>query len=1157
MSKGRRETGKVNPEQLAAYRDLSAQERRELQEKLAQDPAAAELLSAFRRMDRELAALADPRPEPRLRSEFYAALEREAHPSRRQTLRHALRQLPGAAGQVAAAAVLLLLLVGAGLLFRGQLQLLSAPDATAPATGSATPDRAIGDPRGTAAASPTSPDASPVFPEVTPTFAVTVDASDPFAPFAGYMARWPEQTGMAHGSLRAGMKAYLQRVGGLVALQDAQLMADLQAQLQPQIPSWGQHSLQLVDLYGDETPELIVVLRPFVDVYTQDAQGILHVGGLGIPRYWPVEQTIVTDVEALDFSGDGRPELTVTYTFGSEGRRSQEVLVAQYDPARNFWEERLRVPIVDAGVAQDMLGEPFQPVQVTASQDGPPTLEITCAASGAFDAAFTGYLLRRELYLWNGSQMEMVLADRTEATTLGQYVNVSEAYLRQGHFTRALERYEWLYAGNVDLPAGTVTSGGQIGWRAFAAMRAGQIHALLGHQEEARAALLETRLSSSMIGLMAGYFAERYRATGDAAAAWAAMVTEEVLYEDPAQDADMLREMLYPGMALAAAWDKVSTAGADPLDSIDPYQALLDELGLEILHAVQADMDGDGAGELVVAQPLPSGEIMMWVLDRGEEGAFAAPLGLARDREQASAMPVDGPDGTYQVVPVADGLVGWDGQHVHAFQTPQAGYDSWLRSTRPDQACPVWPEELAVLDEALLRSETRRQEQEPGTTVPGPSTPTPTPVAPPAMSPTPVPTPQSTASPVPTPPPVRQPQAVAQGLLALDGWSSAGRYLAYWAHEPLDLTTNPQYPAGTLTLLDTESGDRCAYPRDRYDGAGPERRHAWLPGDHLLVFGHDGQYTLGSGCGTDFLDSSADAPAPIREVAAVSDDHRQLLLRGEEQYWLATVASPEFLEFLPVPDLQPGESYGYSFSPAGSRLGINRGEGGTVVVDTATGAVDHEVSWRGNGGSGAIFPPRWLGEDLYLLQSSQDRGPFLVRGGQIEPFVAELFARDPSPDQVARGAIIAPGEYALLLQHEGGVSLYHSAAGTVEDFRAQEGALDENGHWVFLTNSLQTDKLRYTALRRPLQATGDPLFMSATSTSVPRHFAGPQGRFVALLLANRVSIFTTQVPHTVDYELENYLSAQNARWSPDGEWLAVTGGLSGRREIGIFLLPSP
>jgi nucleoid-associated protein YgaU len=119
-------------ELLALYRDLDAASRREVDQHVQECAACAEQLAAYQTMDWELAKLTDPRPDTRLRDEFYSAIgARDRQADRRM-------DLSLLAGRAFELALVTLLIVGLGFTLRGRLQ---SPGASSPLppSGSARP----------------------------------------------------------------------------------------------------------------------------------------------------------------------------------------------------------------------------------------------------------------------------------------------------------------------------------------------------------------------------------------------------------------------------------------------------------------------------------------------------------------------------------------------------------------------------------------------------------------------------------------------------------------------------------------------------------------------------------------------------------------------------------------------------------------------------------------------------------------------------------------------------------------------------------------------------------------------------------------------------------------------------------------------------------
>lgn len=762
-------------EKLATYRDLSAAEQQQLAECLEGDPAAGELLEAYRRMDRQLKQLPDPVPDPALSRQFRAAVARE--PNRGQRGLAWLGRAPALAGQVAAVAFLLFVVLAAGWLFRDQLQTLGQPaSATTPAALEETAPSVLASAVAAPSGTPTPFGSTPplvLFPGPTPTPAVTVDPADPFGPFADYMAHWPEQTGMAQGALRAGVKSFLQAWGGLEALDDPAVLAELEAQLRPHVPVWNEDSLQVVDVYPGGTPELVVAVLPGVEVFAQDGTGTIHVRGLGIPNYLPMEASWPQQVQVVDLD-DGFPEIMITYTSGEEYDRAAEVLVRQFNAVESSWVSRgwrAAVP--------DLLALParVEPVRLY-SQETPSRLVLTCPTVGAFDLPLSPEnvyerLLRQDHYLWNGFNFELSVSERATPRTQRQYANVAEAHLRVGDFTGALIRYRLLGAGETGLPAGAQ----EPDWRTLALLRAGQLHALLGEAEPAHQMLREAQLSSTQLGRVVGIFAEVYEESGDLVTAWAALLADGELIQEILSQQNGLAggpgaplALFYPGMALAASLEDVApddVAQMSVVDLLDRWQGD----GLAVSAGRLADMDGDGALEIVAVQPVPSSSgpayQIVSLLDHGSQGWFAVSLGEVATADVPENQlpspqlllpePEPAPEGQYLLIDIGGFFAGWDGQRTHYYQAATPGYPERLRSNRPDHLCP-----LPALEQSVYARLTVTPTTFPPTEMAPEMTPTPfaypgagpspssTPFAP-EVTPTYPPYPDPVLSPTPTP----------------------------------------------------------------------------------------------------------------------------------------------------------------------------------------------------------------------------------------------------------------------------------------------------------------------------------------------------------------------------------------------------------------------
>jgi hypothetical protein len=321
--------------------------------------------------------------------------------------------------------------------------------------------------------------------------------------------------------------------------------------------------------------------------------------------------------------------------------------------------------------------------------------------------------------------------------------------------------------------------------------------------------------------------------------------------------------------------------------------------------------------------------------------------------------------------------------------------------------------------------------------------------------------------------------------LRLDSWSPTGHYLAYWQYTAADLARNP-IPPGLLTFYDMSSRITCSLPSAfGYNGiSGTQNRYAWRSDGNFLLFKGRDLLILPDPCHESHSSFVNFFPEPIQEVVAVHRFQAFYLLKGQSQYWLYHPFADEGLQILSVEEVAPHSLNAYAISPQGRYVGINLTDGGTVIVETATGQVKSTISWS-HFDDVDMWPPVWLGEDMYLIQrTTADQGPLLVTlDGDIQP-VAALFGLPPSSQQMAWGVSIGFQEYAILFQdflddaNRNQVWLYHSATGDVETLAFTSGEFDPNGRWLFLRKDQENDsESRYELWWREIEA--------ASTTALP------------------------------------------------------------------------
>jgi tetratricopeptide (TPR) repeat protein len=655
-------------EKIAAYRDLNEEERRQLEEIVSNDPQAAALLAEYQKMDEELGQLPLPVPRRAFTAEVREALENERTAGSNGGLLPMLRTLPGAALRIALVVAFIFVAAAIGNSFRQQLQLSGALDEEATATvATATMAAIMGE-----------NDALPT-PIPTPTFAAEIDPQDPFRPFLDALQAGPQAMGQARGALRAGMTVYVQQAGGLATVQDAGFDSLLE-QVRPSIPhgneaSWAEDAVQLVDLDGDGSQELIVALLPNVERYYEDDTGAIRVQELARPAYGEVQSSWPLAVEVADLTGDGVSEVGVTYNSVTSSEIGQQFVLVQWDGEQGLWQSTLTVPLpyVEADVA---------PVQIHQDQQ-PPAIETVCYAHGIFQGPGANEMLQRNLFQWDGDSFEWRLAQRAEATTAVQRLNVAEAYLRQGQLSAALHLYQQLSS----------EAGDGSDWQAIAALRVGQLLAIEGRQTEALQALAVAAEQSPAVRHLAQTFAAAYEETASAPSAWQTMVTDGASYATPDEGGALapspanMTALNYPGMALALAVNGMErTLIPDPA----AVQAFLEQQGFTIGGVVSDDYDGDAVNELLVAYAVTGERALVSLLDEADEGWYALDLVGAGSLEDVMHMVVGHDQGEVSVLAVERRLLLWDGRH--AYQLALNGYGDLSYSADPAYLCPLWAE---------------------------------------------------------------------------------------------------------------------------------------------------------------------------------------------------------------------------------------------------------------------------------------------------------------------------------------------------------------------------------------------------------------------------------------------------------------------------------
>ena len=636
---------------------------------------------------------------------------------------------------------------------------------------------------------PTTPAALPTQPAMTP--APAGDLSATRAAMAAYQP--PADAGPLVSALIGEVTAWLERSNDLAALQ---LALDDAATL-----NQGPVTVTSKDLTGDHLPEVVVQipvtglpLLVFVDQAGAYASYALP------PNYarthtdaWPVGPGVTAwgvpqpSLELADLTGDGLPEILVTYLFpGGSGFRL-EPMIFQWQPAgfRLIFAASLVNWAGEAGLA--LAADPAQP---EARQI---VLRYPFLYADGFDHKMINHPLGQQTWRWSQGAGRFAMAETSvdlansgwgpgapvsTADRLRWLVNQAESAYRYADYRRGLgwTNLALRVAASEKLEPGPDDPH----WAAYAAFRRAAILALLREPDanppgtypaDGLAAMQRVAADyrQDKLGELAAAFLEGYGdgSGPDAAARGVAAMGQVDLYTYFYESADRTgllyfpmdaAGILYPGVGLAAYLD------AHP-------------------HAV-GDMGGLRAGLAEAGFPVVE-------VERSEAGAIQVTL-----RPPTAPNPEAG-QVAWTLAPTA---AGW-----RVVKQPHAGATTAGESS-------AWP-------------------------VVGDFQPAPDTVKRPAALSEPVRHTPQTANAAGSP---AQPFATAS-YLEFESWSPDGRWLAYWLSSPDDVANQLPgvMPAGSLYFGDPATGQTCAAPQFHPDPGLPASVHWGEDGAAMVVMGEE------------------------------------------------------------------------------------------------------------------------------------------------------------------------------------------------------------------------------------------------------------------------------------------------------------------------------
>ena len=222
------------------------------------------------------------------------------------------------------------------------------------------------------------------------------------------------------------------------------------------------------------------------------------------------------------------------------------------------------------------------------------------------------------------------------------------------------------------------------------------------------------------------------------------------------------------------------------------------------------------------------------------------------------------------------------------------------------------------------------------------------------------------------------------------GWSLDGSYFYYTDLGPLG-EPGPNQAIKSLSFLDARTSEICpsiqetvTFTQDEWhfypEGIDLNERTLWIGNNHLLYLSPFGELMALRPCSDSTENWSASLPDSISSFRYGPGDGTQILLKGEEAYWLFTPLTRQSLK-LDLPAPQEGKEISLAWSPwepklISSRLEDRSGELWIILefIDTATGSASPIIEVQASPvlqNSYPMYPSiGWASRDAILVDNT-------------------------------------------------------------------------------------------------------------------------------------------------------------------------------------------
>jgi WD40 repeat protein len=184
-------------------------------------------------------------------------------------------------------------------------------------------------------------------------------------------------------------------------------------------------------------------------------------------------------------------------------------------------------------------------------------------------------------------------------------------------------------------------------------------------------------------------------------------------------------------------------------------------------------------------------------------------------------------------------------------------------------------------------------------------------------------------------------------------WSLDGNYFYYSEQGPIN-DADPNQAFNTINFLNAHTGEICPSIQETVnitqteygsipEGIGLFERTVWLDDNRLLYINPNGELMAITPCSDSTENLTGTLPDSILSFRSSNEDGSQILIKGEQAYWLYTPSANQWLNLeLPVPEA--GTDTSFAWSPwedklVSTRLEDRQGELWIIIerIDTATG----------------------------------------------------------------------------------------------------------------------------------------------------------------------------------------------------------------------------